>query len=205
MLRKVVGPFSCCLLLSCGVIAAPRKEEPSPAYYLPSAVGDKLTYEEKRGDQSEEHVIEVIEAKQKGADMLVTVRRVQDGWNSEPWRNEASNKGVWKVAEGDGVFESPKCVLRLPFREGDTWETPYWANGERATAKYTSAGEEEVEVPAGKFRCIRVEAKFVVNGDTWTNTRWMAPRVGVVKEEVADRDNRRWVTAVLKSFTPGGK
>jgi len=205
MFRKVVGPLACCLFLTWGIVAAPRKDDSPPAYHLASKVGDKMLYEDRRGDQSEEYVMEVIEAKPKGAAMIVTVRRVQDGRTSEPWRNEASDKGVWKVAEGDGVFESPKCVVRLPFHKGDTWETPYWFHGERITAKYTSAGEEDVEVPAGKFRCLRIEAKSLVSGDTWTETRWMAPRVGMVKEELAGSDNRPVLTTVLKSFSPGDK
>ena len=41
MSRKVVGPFACCLFLTWGVVAAPRKGEPSPDHYFPSQVGDK--------------------------------------------------------------------------------------------------------------------------------------------------------------------
>jgi hypothetical protein len=205
MLRKVVGPIACCLFLTWGVPAAPRKDDPASSYYSATKVGDKLVYEDKRGSQSEEYVIEVIEARQKGAAMLVTVLRGQDDWKSEPWRNEISDRGAWKVAKGDAVFESPKRVLRLPFLKGDTWETSYWYNGERVTGKYTSADEEEIEVPAGRFRCLRVEAKSVIKGDTWTDTFWWAPRVGIVKEELVDNDNRPKLTSVLKSFTPGDR
>jgi hypothetical protein len=73
MLRKVVGPIACCLFLTWGVPAAPRKDDRAPSYYFATKVGDKLVYEEKRGSQSEEYLIEVIEARQKGAAMIVTV------------------------------------------------------------------------------------------------------------------------------------
>jgi hypothetical protein len=69
-------------------------------------------------------------------------------------------------------------------------------------------GEEELEVPAGKFRCIRIESEFVFNGASYTRTRWRAPRCGMVKEVVVGKDGERTVylrTTVLKSFAPGGK
>jgi hypothetical protein len=210
MLRKVFGPTTCCLILSWGVLAAPRKADPTPAYYHPSTVGDKLVFEEDYGDHSRQWVVEVTDARQKGAALIVTVRAGEGDGTSESWQYEVSDKGVYKVGEGDAVLESPECYLHLPFKKGETWETGHKHEGKTYTTKYTVSGEEEVEVPAGKFRCIRIESEFVYNGMTYTHTRWRAPRCGVVKDLVVGKDNDNLRTddvrtTVLKSFTPGGK
>jgi hypothetical protein len=105
-------------------------------------------------------------------------------------------------------FESPECFLHLPFKKGDTWETAHTHEGGTTTAKYTSAAEEVVEVPAGKYRCLRVDSEFVYDGVNWTRKEWLAPRCGMVKEAVVGKDgvHEDYVrVTVLKSFTPGGK
>ncbi|HEX4591797.1 MAG TPA: hypothetical protein VH120_17805, partial [Gemmataceae bacterium] len=82
--------------------------------------------------------------------------------------------------------------------------------GETVTMRYTSAGEDEIEVPAGKFRCLRIEAECTVRGVRWTFTDWEAPGWGAVKHVVVGKDTEGKLadyvrTSVLKSITPGGK
>ena len=59
-----------------------------------------------------------------------------------------------------------------------------------------AAVDEEVEVPAGKSKCVRVDAVF--NGVT-PNVYWYVPGVGLVKNTMGGRD----IVATLKTFTPG--
>jgi hypothetical protein len=210
MFHRAVGPITCCLLLSWGVLAAPRKDDPPLAYYFLSTVGDKLVLVMKDGDQTRDGVVEVTEARQMGAAMIVTVRIVEGDRTSQSCRYDVSDKGVYKVGEGDAVLESPECYLRLPLKKGDTWETAHTHEGETVTAKYMFAGEEDVEVPAGKFRCLRIKSEYLFQGWTFTDTRWFAPRRGMVKEVIVGKDNEKVLmdyvrTTVLKSFTPGGK
>jgi hypothetical protein len=208
MFHRIVRPVTCCLLLSWGVLAAPRKDDPPPAHYHPSTVGDKLVFEEKYGDQSRELVFEVTDVRQKGAALIVTFRAAEGDGTSEAWRYEVSDKGVYKVGEGDAVLESPECYLRLPFKKGETWETAHKLEGETYPSKYTAAGEEEVEVPVGEFRCIRIESEFVFKGVTYKRRLWWAHRCGMVKDVLVgtDKVGTEYVrTTVLKSFTPGGK
>src|SRR3954471_15243107 len=114
MLRKAVGPTTCCLLLSWGVLAAPQKDAPPPVYYHASAVGDKGVYDLNDGQQSWRLDVEVTDIRRKGAALLVTVREVEGDRAPESYRYEMSDKGVYLVGEGDAVLESPECYLRLP-------------------------------------------------------------------------------------------
>src|SRR5438270_479774 len=84
----------------------------------------------------------------------------------------ARGRGGSLVGEGDAALESPECYLRLPVTKGDTWETAHRLDGETYATKYTVGEEAEIEVPAGKFRCIRIESEFVFNGVSYTRTRW---------------------------------
>jgi len=171
-------------------------------------VGDKLVYEQQDGDQSWDYVLEVTDARQKGAALVVTVRGAEGDGTSEPRQYEVSDKAVYRVGEGDAVLESPECYLRLPAKKGETWETAHTHEGEAVTVKYTVGGEEEVEVPAGKFRCIRIESECVFKEVNDKRTLWWAPRCGMVKGVLVGTDKvgtQYACTTVLKSFAPGGK
>ena len=56
--------------------------------------------------------------------------------------------------------------------------------------------DDEVEIPAGKFKAVRVE--LADPGAEARTTLWFAPAVGVVK--IASGANQ---VPVLKAFTPG--
>ena len=207
MFNRVVGPITCCLLFSWGVLAAPRKVDSPPAHYHPSTVGDKLVYKEDDGRRPMEWALEVTDVQQKGAALIVTLQGA-DGHKTPAFRYEVSDKGVCKLGEDDDVHEPPECFLRLPSKKGETWESTDDREGYRI--KYTSAGEEEVEVPAGTFRCVRVDSECVYDGWTWIRSQWRAPRYGLVKEKEVAKDNEHARadfirTTVLKSFTPGGR
>jgi len=63
------------------------------------------------------------------------------------------------------------------------------------------AGVEEVEVPAGRFRAVRVEwDRDHPRSPDFRTTIWYAPGVGEVKVAL---DGKPWT--VLKAFSPGGE
>jgi hypothetical protein len=97
-------------------------------------------------------------------------------------------------------------VLKLPAKEGETWEFASKDKGDLTlTDRYTTGKEEEIEVPAGKFKAIRVDMETVSNGRTAVRmTYWHAPGVGVVKE-VRHIDRQPDMVWVLKAFTRGEK
>jgi hypothetical protein len=207
MCRKVVGPIICCLLLSWGVLAAPRKDNPLPVYYEASTIGDKLVFEEDYGGHSREWGLEVTDARQRGAALIVTMQWA-DGDETPTMQFEVSEKGLCRLEKGDAGLETPECYLRLPFKKGETWELTRTRDGETFTTKCTAADEEEIEVPAGRFRCVRIESEYVFKGISCKVTYWMAPHCGMVKEVLVGTDKvgtdyRR--KRVLKSFTPAGK
>jgi hypothetical protein len=79
-------------------------------------------------------------------------------------------------------FLPPKKFLKNPLVDGDTWE---WAGkGMMAmpvTEKSTVSGPEEITVPAGTFKAMKVEALVTQGGMPVTKTYWYGPNVGLVK------------------------
>jgi|SRR5262245_19680366 len=184
--------------------SAPRLKEAKPAYYFPVGVGDKrvVEFDSPRG---KEELAEVVTAvKEQDGGLLVTTRFEYRRGIGSDYQFEVSDRGITKVV-ADGVpLRSPVCHLRLPFKTGETWETEDQLVGQviYSRATFTAGAEEEVEVPAGKFRAVRVQ---VVSGQGFgETTHWYARGVGIVKSvsKKSDRGGEDQVT-VLKSFTPG--
>lgn len=93
--------------------------------------------------------------------------------------------------------------LKFPFKAGDTWtDERELSAGEMFTRTCTVGGEEEIEVPAGKFKTVVVHSKTKTGRFTQRDTEWFAPGVGRVKY-VPPNGTRGEVTTVLKSFAPG--
>ncbi len=84
------------------------------------------------------------------------------------------------------TYQPPLVRLPLPPRVGRTW---FWEGTESVDDEELHSrvdgkivGEEKVEVPAGKFDCLKVEIETTSNDGTSTSsTQWLAPGVGVVK------------------------
>lgn len=126
----------------------------------------------------------VTKAEKTGATVRVTIERGSGGKPAVQDQTDVSAKGLSLVQFGDRAIEPPAPLLRLPAKAGDTWkweaEKKEGAPAQKTT--YKVIGEEEIEVPAGKFKAIRVEQTTETNGRTARYEEWYAPRVGLVKK-----------------------
>lgn len=69
--------------------------------------------------------------------------------------------------------------VRFGTKKGDTWE---W-KAEGQEGKYENAGEEEITVPAGKYKTLKIVVNAKGGGSEYKITRWYASGVGLIKEE----------------------
>ncbi len=89
---------------------------------------------------------------------------------------------------GVGRFSSPAVLLSYPLRLGRRWTTGDDDTPERFTFAVTA--EVELEVPAGRLRCARVDSLDVQEGDP--TTRFYASEVGLVaREQLGEREEIR--------------
>ncbi len=175
--------------------AAPTLK-PKDDYYHPTKVGDTRVYETRSGEKVLE-VVTVIVTKVETTDdrfqvEVSTERELAAQKFITRHTVEVSPKGVVRIVV-EGELPNPMTLLKLPTKVGDSW------NGPNMRPTYTVVKVDEmVEVPAGKFRAIKIE--FAMGTDPKT-TVWHAPCVGVVKTMINLGGTER--SQVLKAFTPG--
>lgn len=95
------------------------------------------------------------------------------------------------VVEGDKVYtfgskdikegkKEPSLMLKFPFKAGEKWES----DSDSIKRTHTVIGEEDVEVPAGKFKAWKIVNEYIISKgvpQTSNVTVWYAKDVGVVK------------------------
>jgi hypothetical protein len=183
-------------------------EADKDAPYIAVNVGDRLVYERTirdRSGESNEVVTQVITAVETKRGLVVTAD-YHYGDEKKPRRTlqfHSTDEGVFWIGHDGQTFEAPECILKLPTNEGDNWQCPFGGRPE-VVIRYTTGKEEEVEVPAGKFRARRVESAMTSGGVKFESTDWYASGVGLVKTTLRTDDGENEVK-VLKSFTRGKK
>jgi hypothetical protein len=193
------------LALAVGLVAFaqdPTKESP----YFPLKKGTTWTY--KR----------ILLRKAEGTPITVQVTDSdKDGTRLGTFGKDRENKDKDKllasetvVVTDDGVYrtaingikpDAPVCFLKLPAKKGDKWDVDTKIEGQVVKGTFTT-DEEEVTVPAGKYKTIKVEAKdFNIGGTQATIVCWYAEKVGIVKRSY--RVGKREFVHELEKFAEG--
>lgn len=175
------------LLAAASGTAAPVPKDPEVVYYFATTPGARWVYQRPDGDD-EVVTISRVE-KVEDAKNEVIVSRV--GPNESP----SQYLKVWVSADGlrqpkNGDEAETEWVLKTRVRPGDSWEY--------GRVKRTVHGPDEIEVPAGKFRALRVSWET----ESGKHTSWYAPNVGELKRVTKRGDEKEITTRLLKSFTP---
>ncbi|MFM7132058.1 MAG: hypothetical protein ACKO5E_09580 [bacterium] len=92
-------------------------------------------------------------------------------------------KGVFRNRI-QGVEPDPAVmILQFPVKPGDKWTVDSKVSGETIKGVYKTE-EEEVTVPAGKYKAIKVvsDAEVIPSGQKVLSTVWMVDGVGIVKQ-----------------------
>ena len=115
---------------------------------------------------------------------------------------DVSARGIYLVEFAGKVHADPVPLLKLPAKAGASWtvERQLPAAHSAVTFTYTVGKVEEVKVPAGRFKAIRVEEK-AAPALRMKATRWYAPGVGLVKAVMFFGKSEQ--TQVLESYTRG--
>lgn len=196
----------CCLsVLASAAVPAPGPKETSviPDYY-PTIVGTSLVYDLDNGNS--ELALRIVAVDEKSAEKVVTVeQRGATRWLAFE-RISISEKGLREV-EHSGQASEPWYLLKFPIKTGDKWDVE-WSkkpgiDGKKGTV--TVIGEEEVTVPAGKFKAVKVERVYTEeNGKALDKpfkvSVWFAKGIGRVK--VVPTEGSK---LALKSFVPGDR
>ncbi len=183
--------------------AAPRaKDVPPPPDYYPTAVGTIWVYDMDNGNGEQVQRISAVEV-QDGVTLASMSLRGTTGWF--PLEKAAILASGVRIVEFGGDPIEPYYSLKYPVKAGDTWDfnvtLPRGLPSSSGTV--TVLGEEEVKVPAGRYKAVKLERVTKTERGRPLDkpakvTVWFAEGVGRVK--VSDS---RGCELALKSFTRG--
>ncbi len=211
LLKAIMSKFSGLILLvfglalSCQSLAtAQEKKQESKAYY-PLKAGNKWTYQidsdaVAKGSAKLSNQI----AKMEKIDG-VSLFRLETTAKEKVVASEhlsITDKGVFRNRYNGIEVSPPICMLKLPIKKGSTWKTESKVGDEKLSVSCKS-DEDEIEVPAGKFKTVKVvmDAEVVGAGIIVSNTYWFAQGVGIVKQHV--NINSMQFTLLLEKFEEG--
>jgi hypothetical protein len=90
----------------------------------------------------------------------------------------------WARINVDGEFvkfNPPQPMIATPLKRGARWNFDGRAGELEVHQQYEVTGEQDVQVPAGKFRAFRIHSKQT-SPSSMTIDRWFAPGTGIVKD-----------------------
>jgi hypothetical protein len=153
------------------VHGAPALKQKDPGYYYLTTVGDRWTMRTGAVDQT----FSITRVEKKDGALIVDVGIVQDGRDQLIQQMRISEDGVFRLSMATTTYQTPECLLMLPYRQGQEWEFDL-GDGNGGHSKLTAVRRESVDTPAGQFDAIRVER---TGGNA--ATYWFAEGVGLVK------------------------
>lgn len=188
-LLGVLAGFSVVLHLAVAAPVPTHLFPKDPPLAFPTRVGTTWVYEGTSGKQT----LVISEVKEKdGAKLVTTVWVSEDGKRTPNMVQLINETGVYIVSEDGEKHKEPWLFVKLPYREGQTWEPKV---GPSTLGKMTAGPIERIRVPAGEFTAARIDWEISFgNGKTQKVTYWHAHRVGLVRLDEQMK---------LKSFTPG--
>lgn len=181
-------------------VAAPVPKAMAPALYFPVVEGTKRVMQTKPGGREATETVSKVTEKDGTYTVTVTVT-VESTGRTDEVRYEVSAKGVFALTLPGTEKGEPAALLKLPAMEGETWTTERTVRGKGTVTTYTVGKEEEVTVPAGKYKAIPVTAAVDLGGTSLTTTTWYAIGVGVVMSVNESRRSRP--RQELTEFSPG--
>ncbi len=103
------------------------------------------------------------------------------------------------------VYGTPLLRLKVPLAKGISWEGEAGRGGVTVAYRSKVEDEEEVEVPAGKYRAFRVRVDMESPAGKTESLSWYAKGTGLVRQWVRQSNPSAAVelTIELKSFEEG--
>jgi hypothetical protein len=84
-------------------------------------------------------------------------------------------------------LSSPQIIVPPQSEEGASWDYEAEIDGAKATVHFTITGQEDVDVPAGKFHAFKIHSEQT-EPTPITEDRWFANGIGIVKDITTTRN-----------------
>jgi hypothetical protein len=167
--------------------------------FYPLQVGNQWHYRVEAGGNSVEAVSKI--AKIEFIDNAF-LARLESTVNSKVVGTEnlrVTSKGVFRYFNNGQRINPAVCLLKYPAKSGDKWGGKISVGEEQG--KYSCDAEEEnVEVPAGKFKAMKVNMSMETGEQSVIIAYWFVKDVGFVKQTI-EAGNLN-ITIELEKFEP---
>jgi hypothetical protein len=181
-MRQAIGFL---LVLAIGVASAAQQAEPdkekTPDYY-PLKPGTKWFYQVEVNGQKIKLTSQIAKLENIDGKSLALVESLVNGNVTATEHLTTTDKGVFRNRSNGVEISPPVCLLKYPYKKGDTWESETTLGNQQMKVKGKSVDTVEVTVAAGKYKAVRADAEITVGGMSILTSYWFAPDVGVVKQ-----------------------
>ncbi len=157
-----------------------KKPSPHPNYY-PLDKGNAWHYKVTANGQNASIVTRIAKIEELNKQMLARLESPNVAMTEHLLQND---EGVFRV-RFNGLEVTPKFrLIHYPAKVGAKWHGEFTVEKDKGKHKYRGEiqKEEEVDVPAGKFKTIKVYIELEENGNKVKTTYWFARDVGFVKQ-----------------------
>ena len=180
------APLGVLLLLAagyCGAGGGDKKSALTMPDYYPLQVGNQWKYRLDVNGKEVTMTTKIAKIETIDQQKLARLEAAVDGNTSATEHLQQTDKGIFRFRTNGIESSPPLLLLKYPAKNGDKWSGAFTASDSKATYS-CEAMEEEVVVPAGKYKTIRVAIKLEEKGQVVNTTYWFAKDVGFVKQTV---------------------
>jgi hypothetical protein len=174
---------------------------PEPDLFIPAIVGTRWVY-----NVDDAEVTEAVTSVTRHNDHAVLA--VDTIINGQKWMSEKLTVSQFDISRTElngQPCDPPIFVLRSGLNPGQTWRVVHPGNAVGFTIDSEFIGWEVVDVPAGRYRAVRIDSSYSDRHNNRNLVSWYAPGVGLIKEEVWTSQSLGTSRKSLKSFTTGKK
>lgn len=123
----------------------------------------------------------VSKVEHKDGGVFISLERSNEKDRFKPYKVMKCTADAMYEVEYMGVaLSKPECFLKFVVKEGDVWES--------GLGKFYVKKTEEIKVPAGTYKAMRIEREFSLPGPDKNNrvlkyVYWYTPGIGIVQCE----------------------
>lgn len=196
-----------CIVLSLAAFATaqekkqPAGKTPGTSEYFPLELGTTWEYQTSEGKVT----TEIVKHEEIGRQMCARLEATTADNKKTSEYLRATKDGVYRHQASDQNISPPLRFLKLPFKDGDSWEIESKVLGKtlKGTFKVTMADEVTVLGKTYKNVIVCTSDDFTVDGQKLTHTYYFAKGIGIVKQVVNFAGQE--IKLELEKFTPGKK
>lgn len=176
------------LALSCQPLATAQEKTQDSKSYYPLKAGNKWTYQiesDSVAKGSANLINQIAKIEKIDGVSLARLETIAKGKVAATEHLNVTEKGIFRNRYNGTEVSPPICILKFPIKKGSTWKTESKVGDEKLSVSCKS-DEDEIEVPSGKFKTVKVvmDAEVAGAGILVSTTYWFAQGVGIVKQHV---------------------